>query len=42
MSLAKVGIKLDGSNPVVDFYKSGDSANSMFRLINETNEFKLK
>jgi urease beta subunit len=41
MSLPKVNLKVESNNPIVDFYKLGD-ANSMFRLVNQTDEFKLQ
>jgi urease beta subunit len=41
MSLPKVNLKVESNNPIVDFYKLGD-ANSMFRMINQTDEFKLQ
>jgi len=41
MSIPKVNFKVESNNPIVDFYKSGE-ANSMFRMINQTDEFKLQ
>jgi urease beta subunit len=41
MSIPRVNLKVESNNPIVDFYKS-DNANSMFRMINQTDEFKLQ
>ena len=40
-NIPKVNFKVESNNPIVDFYKSG-SANSMFRMVNQTDEFKLQ
>jgi len=41
MSVPKINFKVEGNNPIIDFFKN-NNANSMFRMINQTDEFKLQ
>jgi hypothetical protein len=43
MSIPRVGFKVENNNPIVEFFKYADSElMPMFKMINETDEFKLQ